>query len=75
MLLTCREAMAGCCGGRALLTVLTALTQAGLAEAGYPGQPVKIIVPYPAGEGGAGWLYAVDGDFDYARDHRQAFRR
>lgn len=44
MLLTRREAMAGCCGGLALLTELPAL-----AEAAYPSQPIKMIVPYPAG--------------------------
>ncbi len=44
MLLTRREAMAGCCGGLALLTELPAR-----AEAAYPGQPIKMIVPYPAG--------------------------
>ena len=44
MLLTRREAMAGCCGGLALLTELPAR-----AEAAYPSQPIKMIVPYPAG--------------------------
>ncbi len=49
MLLTRREAMAGCCGGLALLTGLPALIQAGLAEVAYPSRPIKLIVPYPAG--------------------------
>jgi tripartite-type tricarboxylate transporter receptor subunit TctC len=49
MLLTRREAMAGCCGGLALLTELPALTQAGFAETAYPSQTIKMIVPYPAG--------------------------
>jgi tripartite-type tricarboxylate transporter receptor subunit TctC len=49
MLWTRREAMAGCCGGLALLTELPALTQAGLAEAAYPSRTIKMIVPYPAG--------------------------
>jgi tripartite-type tricarboxylate transporter receptor subunit TctC len=45
MLLTRREAMAGTCGG---LAALPALTRA-LAEPAYPSQPIKMIVPYPAG--------------------------
>jgi tripartite-type tricarboxylate transporter receptor subunit TctC len=49
MLLTRREAMAGCYGGLALLTGLPALIQAGLAEVPYPSRPIKMIVPYPAG--------------------------
>jgi tripartite-type tricarboxylate transporter receptor subunit TctC len=44
MLLTRREAIAGCCGGLALLTELPVL-----AEAAYPSQTIKLIVPYPAG--------------------------
>ena len=49
MPLTRREAMAGCCGGLALLMELPALTQPGLAEAAYPSQTIRLIVPYPAG--------------------------
>jgi len=41
--------MAGCCGGLALLMELAASTQAGSAEAAHPSQPIKMIVPYPAG--------------------------
>src|ERR1700736_6095444 len=44
MLLTRREAIAGYCGGLALLTGLPAL-----AEAAYPSRTIKMIVPYPAG--------------------------
>ena len=44
MLLTRREALAGCGGGLALLAGLPAL-----AEAAYPNRPIKMIVPYPAG--------------------------
>ena len=45
MLLTRWEAIAGCCcGGQALLAEPSAL-----AEASYPNQTVKMIVPYPAG--------------------------
>jgi tripartite-type tricarboxylate transporter receptor subunit TctC len=44
MLLTRREAMAGCCGGLALLTHPPAR-----AEAAYPTRTIKMIVPYPAG--------------------------
>ena len=43
MLLTRREAMAGYCGGLALLTGLPAL-----AEAAYPSRTIKMIVPYAA---------------------------
>jgi tripartite-type tricarboxylate transporter receptor subunit TctC len=46
MLLTRREAMAGTCGG---LVVLPALIRKALAEPAYPSQPIKMIVPYPAG--------------------------
>ena len=49
MLLTRREAMAGCCGGLALLAELPGLKQAGSAEAAYPSQTIEVIVPYPAG--------------------------
>jgi tripartite-type tricarboxylate transporter receptor subunit TctC len=49
MLLTRRDAIAGCGGGLALLTGLPALTQATLAQAAYPGRTIKMIVPYPAG--------------------------
>ena len=44
MLLTRREAIAGCCGGLALLT-----GSPGLAEAAYPNRTIKMIVPYPPG--------------------------
>jgi len=44
MLLTRREALAGCGGGLALLAGLPAS-----AEAAYPNRPIKMIVPYPAG--------------------------
>src|SRR5437879_3146767 len=44
MLLTRREAFAGCGGGLALLMGLPALGQAA-----YPSRTVKMIVPYPAG--------------------------
>jgi tripartite-type tricarboxylate transporter receptor subunit TctC len=44
MLLTRRQAMAGCGGGLALLTGLPSR-----AEAAYPSQTIKMIVPYPAG--------------------------
>ena len=44
MLLTRREALAGCGGGLALLVGLPAS-----AEAAYPNRPIKMIVPYPAG--------------------------
>ena len=44
MLLTRREAMAGCGGGLAMLMGLPAL-----AQAAYPSRTVKMIVPYPAG--------------------------
>src|SRR6267143_4205251 len=44
MLLTRREAMAGCGGGLAMLTGLPAF-----AQAAYPSRTVKMIVPYPAG--------------------------
>jgi tripartite-type tricarboxylate transporter receptor subunit TctC len=46
MLLTRREAMAEARGGLALLT---ALVRQALAENAYPSQPIKLIVPYPAG--------------------------
>jgi tripartite-type tricarboxylate transporter receptor subunit TctC len=49
MELTRREAMAGICGGLAVLTGLPALTQKALAEAAYPSHAIKMIVPYPAG--------------------------
>jgi tripartite-type tricarboxylate transporter receptor subunit TctC len=54
MLLTRREAMAGIGGGLAVLTGLPASTQMALipkafAEPAYPSQPIKLIVPYPAG--------------------------
>jgi tripartite-type tricarboxylate transporter receptor subunit TctC len=48
MLLTRRETMAGTCG-LAVLTALSALTRRALAEPAYPSQPIKMIVPYPAG--------------------------
>ncbi len=44
MLLTRREAIAGCGGGLAMLTGLPAL-----AQAAYPSRTIKMIVPYPAG--------------------------
>jgi tripartite-type tricarboxylate transporter receptor subunit TctC len=44
MLLTRREAMAGCAGGLASLLMSPAL-----AQAAYPTRIIKIIVPYPAG--------------------------
>jgi tripartite-type tricarboxylate transporter receptor subunit TctC len=59
MLLTRRQAMAGCGGGLALLSGLPALTREvlprevlpreALAEAAYPSRIIKMIVPYPAG--------------------------
>jgi tripartite-type tricarboxylate transporter receptor subunit TctC len=57
MLLTRREAFAGCCGGLAWLTGLPtqqaliqeALIHEALAETAYPSQTIKLIVPYPAG--------------------------
>jgi tripartite-type tricarboxylate transporter receptor subunit TctC len=49
MQLTRREAMAGTCGGLAVLTALRALTRKALAETAYPSQAIKLIVPYPAG--------------------------
>jgi tripartite-type tricarboxylate transporter receptor subunit TctC len=51
MLLTRREAMAGTCGGLALLPALIRQTLIGKAwaEPVYPSQPIKMIVPYPAG--------------------------
>jgi tripartite-type tricarboxylate transporter receptor subunit TctC len=48
MLLTRREAMAGCCGGL-MLAELSATNQVSLAEPAYPSQTIKMIVPYPAG--------------------------
>ncbi len=44
MLLTRREAFAGCGGGLALLIGLPAL-----AQTAYPSRTIKMIVPYPAG--------------------------
>src|SRR5712672_1952702 len=44
MLLTRREAMAGCAGGLASLLVSPAI-----AQAAYPSRTIKMIVPYPAG--------------------------
>src|SRR5665213_809591 len=44
MLLTRRQAITGCGGGLALLAGLPAR-----AQAAYPSQPIKMIVPYPAG--------------------------
>src|SRR5229473_1882104 len=44
MLLTRREAFAGCGGGLALLMGLPAL-----AQTAYPSRTIKMIVPYPAG--------------------------
>jgi len=44
MPLTRRQAIAGCGGGLALLAGLPAR-----AQTGYPNQPIKMIVPYPAG--------------------------
>src|ERR1700687_2478775 len=44
MLLTRREAMAGCAGALAMLTARPVL-----AEAAYPSRTIKMIVPYPAG--------------------------
>jgi tripartite-type tricarboxylate transporter receptor subunit TctC len=49
MLLTRREAIAGIGGGLAVLTGLAALTHKAFAEPAYPGQAIKLIVPYPAG--------------------------
>ncbi len=49
MLLTRREAIAGCCGGLAWLTELPALAQKALAQTAYPSQTIKLIVPYPPG--------------------------
>jgi tripartite-type tricarboxylate transporter receptor subunit TctC len=49
MLLTRREAMAGTCGGLAMVTGLSFLTLKALAEPAYPSQAIKMIVPYPAG--------------------------
>jgi tripartite-type tricarboxylate transporter receptor subunit TctC len=45
MLLTRRQAIAGCGGGLALLTRLPSPAKA----AAYPSQTIKMIVPYPAG--------------------------
>ena len=44
MLLTRREALAGCASGLALLVGSPAA-----ADAAYPNRPIKMIVPYPAG--------------------------
>src|SRR3979490_3141611 len=44
MLLTRREAMAGCGGGLAMLPGLPRL-----AQPAYPSRTIKMIVPYPAG--------------------------
>jgi hypothetical protein len=44
MLLTRREAIAGCGGGLAVLMGLPAL-----AQTAYPSRTIKMIVPYPAG--------------------------
>ena len=44
MLLTRREAIAGCGGGLAWLAVSPAR-----AQAAYPSRTIKMIVPYPAG--------------------------
>ena len=44
MLLTRREAMAGCAGGLASLLISPAI-----AQAAYPSRTIKMIVPYPAG--------------------------
>src|SRR6202140_1106584 len=54
MLLTRRQAMAGCGGGVGLLSGLPALAREvfpreALAEAAYPSRIIKMIVPYPAG--------------------------
>ena len=49
MLLTRREAIAGIGGGLAVLTGLPALMHKAFAEPAYPGQAIKLIVPYPAG--------------------------
>jgi tripartite-type tricarboxylate transporter receptor subunit TctC len=49
MLLTRREAIAGCGGGLALLTGLKSLMPAALAQAAYPNRTIKMLVPYPAG--------------------------
>src|SRR3977135_4254536 len=43
MLLTRREAMAGCAGGLALLASPV------IAQPAYPSRTIKMIVPYPAG--------------------------
>ena len=43
MLLTRREAMAGCGGGLALMAGVPAL-----AQAAYPSRTIRMIVPYPA---------------------------
>src|SRR4051794_13873228 len=43
MLLTRREAMAGCAGG------LASLMSPAIAQAAYPNRTIKMIVPYPAG--------------------------
>jgi tripartite-type tricarboxylate transporter receptor subunit TctC len=43
MLLTRREAMAGCAGG------LTLLVSPAKSQAAYPSRTIKVIVPYPAG--------------------------
>jgi tripartite-type tricarboxylate transporter receptor subunit TctC len=48
MLLTRREAMAGYCGGLALLTGAS-FARPAFAEAAFPSQTIKMIVPYPAG--------------------------
>jgi tripartite-type tricarboxylate transporter receptor subunit TctC len=44
MLLTRRQAIAGCCGALACLIAPRAL-----AQAAYPSRNIKVIVPYPAG--------------------------
>jgi len=49
MQLTRREAMAGTCGGLALLAGLPAQTQKAQAASPYPSQAIKMVVPYPAG--------------------------
>jgi tripartite-type tricarboxylate transporter receptor subunit TctC len=49
MQLTRREAIAGTCGGLALLAGLPGQTQKAHAASPYPSQAIKMIVPYPAG--------------------------